>query len=293
MAKSKKVILRCFIGIALFLLLGVTFSFILTGTTSVAYAEENSVPIVVGETYTFSDSGGEYSVTVVSETEYELHAVKGDEMFDYKGTYTYVDGKLTLTAFEETLGTFYIQGSNLVKIVESDITETEPPTFFGRIWEWITANKAEIITVVGNVLLLCIMIAREMKSKKKLASLGTDLLTIGKSVSTTEISQGDVVSVTNELIKGYNKFEKALSSFEETEGERYKTMLAAFAQTKAILEILTTVYANSKNIPQGVKDLVNLKYADVLKIVGDEGKLKEIAEPTGDEIAEVKDETEG
>ena len=56
-------------------------------------------------------------------------------------------------------------------------------------------------------------------------------------------------------------------------------MIAAFAQTKAILEIMTTVYANSKNIPQGVKDLVNLKYADVLKLVGDEDKLKEIVEP--------------
>ena len=54
-------------------------------------------------------------------------------------------------------------------------------------------------------------------------------------------------------------------------------MLAAFAYSKAILEVLTTVYANSKNIPQGVKDLVNLKYADVLKLVGDEDKLKEIA----------------
>lgn len=295
MAKTQKATYRCLIGIALALILGVTLCFVLSGTTSVAYAAENTAPIVVGDTYTFSDSGGEYSVTIISETEYELHAVKGDESFDYKGAYTYIDGKLTLTAFEETLGVFYIQGSNLVKIVESDITETEPPTFFGRIWEWVTTNKAEIITVIGNLLLLCIMIAREMKSKKKLASLGTDLLTIGKSVSTTEISQGDVVSVTNELIKGYNKFEKALSSFEETEGERYKTILAAFAQTKAILEILTTVYANSKNIPQGVKDLVNLKYADVLKIVGDEDKLREIAEPTetSEETAEGRDETEG
>ena len=72
-------------------------------------------------------------------------------------------------------------------------------------------------------------------------------------------------------------------------------MLAAFAQTKAILEILTTVYANSKNIPQGVKDLVNLKYADVLKLVGDEDKLKEIAEPveTAEGAAEVVENKEG
>ena len=46
-------------------------------------------------------------------------------------------------------------------------------------------------------------------------------------------------------------------------------------QTKAILEILITVYANSKNIPQGVKDLINLKYADALKLIGNDEQLKQ------------------
>ena len=87
------------------------------------------------------------------------------------------------------------------------------------------------------------------------------------------------VDQTNELIEGYNRFETALNEFGEKEQERYKTMTAAFVQTKAILKIMTTVYANSKNIPQGVKDLVNLEYADVLKLVGDEKKLQEIVEP--------------
>ena len=65
------------------------------------------------------------------------------------------------------------------------------------------------------------------------------------------------------------------------------------AQTKAILEILTTVYANSKNIPQGVKDLVNLKYANVLKTVEDEDKLKEVVidvEKPAEETQESKTE---
>lgn len=295
MTRTKNILFRCFICAVLILaVFGLTC---IAASSSVAYAAETeNTPLVVGETYTFSDSGGDYSVHILSDTEYELHAVSGNEAFDYKGSYTYIDGVLTLIAFEETLGTYYIQGSNLVKIVESDITETTPPTFFGRIWEWISVNKAEIITVVSNVVLFILLIANGVKQKKKLATIGTNLLTVGKSVSTTETSQGAVVDVTNELIKGYNKFEKALLSFETTEGERYKTLLAAFAQTRAILEILTTVYANSKNVPQGVKDLVNLKYADVLKLVGDADKLKEIAEPPADadeESAEVDNVSEG
>ena len=171
----------------------------------------------------------------------------------------------------------------------------DEPTFFDRIWEWVTANAAEILTVLGDIVLVACLIAQRVKQKKKLVELGKNIITVKDDVANTASSQKSVINVTNELIEGYNKFEKALNNFDTTENERYKTMLAAFVQTKAILEILTTVYANSKNIPQGVKDLVNLKYADVLKLVGDEDKLKEIAEPaeTAEETEEVGENKEG
>lgn len=188
------------------------------------------------------------------------------------------------------------------EIVQEEQTEpaapvepVEEPTFFGRIWEWVTANMAEVLTVLGDIILVACLIVNRVKQKRKLVELGTNIITVKDDVADTVSSQKSVVNVTNELIEGYNKFEKALNNFDATESERYKTLLAAFAQTKAILEILTTVYANSKNIPQGVKDLVNLKYADVLKLVGDEDKLKEIAEPaeTAEETAEVGENKEG
>ena len=175
------------------------------------------------------------------------------------------------------------------------VEPVEESTFFGRIWEWVTANPTEILTVIGDIVLVACLIAQRVKQKKKLVELGKNIITVKDDVANTVSSQKSVVNVTNELIEGCNKFEKALNNFDATESERYKTLLAAFAQTKAILEILTTVYANSKNIPQGVKDLVNLKYADVLKLVGDEDKLKEIAEPaeTAEETAEVGENKEG
>lgn len=187
-------------------------------------------------------------------------------------------------------------GTEIVQEEQQEPAEpADEPTFFDRIWEWVTANAAEILTVLGDIILVACLIAQRVKQKKKLVELGTNIITVKDDVANTVSSQKSVVSVTNELIEGYNKFEKALNNFDATEKERYRTMLAAFAQTKAILEILTTVYANSKNIPQGVKDLVNLKYADVLKLVGDEEKLKGIAEPaeTAEETAEVSSNTEG
>lgn len=184
-------------------------------------------------------------------------------------------------------------GTDIVQ--EESAEPTEAPTFFDRIWEWVTVNATEILTVGGDIVLIACLIAQRVKQKKKLVELGANIITVKDDVASTMSSQKSVVNVTNELIEGYNKFEKAINNFDETENERYKTMLAAFAYSKAILEVLTTVYANSKNIPQGVKDLVNLKYADVLKLVGDEDKLKEIAEPaaTAEATSGVNENTEG
>ena len=187
-------------------------------------------------------------------------------------------------------GTEIVQEEQEGQAEPAPVEPVEEPTFFDRIWEWVTANATEILTVLGDIVLIACLIAQRVK--KKLVELGTNIITVKDDVANTVSSQKSVVSVTNELIEGYNKFEKALNNFDATESERYKTLLAAFAQTKAILEILTTVYANSKNIPQGVKDLVNLKYADVLKLVGDDDKLKEIVEPA-EETAEVSSNTEG
>ena len=178
---------------------------------------------------------------------------------------------------------------------KGDEAPEKEPTFFGRIWEWVRANGAGILIVVGDISLFGFLIAQKVKQKKRLAAIWADVLMVKDGVTNTETSQRNVVNVTNQLIAGYNRFEKALNNFDAKERERDKIMIVAFAQTKAILEIMTTVYANSKNIPQGVKDLVNLKYADVLKLVGDEEKLKGIAEPaeTAEETAEVSSNTEG
>lgn len=169
-------------------------------------------------------------------------------------------------------------------ITPEEIPEAEPEvenhTIFSRMYEWVTEHKTEIITAVGDVILVIMLIIEKAKSKKSYTAIGSQLLSIGKGVYNTETSQNNVVGVTNELIAGYNKFEQTLDNFDAKEDERQKTAMAAYIQTRAILKILVTVYANSKNVPQGVKDLVNLEYADVLKLVGNEETLKQLVDST-------------
>lgn len=163
----------------------------------------------------------------------------------------------------------------------------ENPTFFGRLWEFVETNYPEIAATVGNVITIIMLIVYHVKSKKKLLNIDT---ATSKQLGT----QTEVVDAVNCLIEGYNSLETELSDYNKTEDERYKAVGAMVVQTKAILEILVTVYANSKNIPQGVKDLINLKYAKSLTTIEDNEQLKEIAQSGGEEVAtEVKEsETE-
>lgn len=117
-------------------------------SASVVHAAETPETLIVGQEYTFSDDSGECSVTILSDTEYKLHAVKADsgEELDYNGTYTYIDGKLTLIMHYETLGVFTLQGTTLIEVVESVETPDENYTFLGRVQAWLETNYVEIAT---------------------------------------------------------------------------------------------------------------------------------------------------
>ncbi len=171
-------------------------------------------------------------------------------------------------------------GETPVEPSENDKEETH--TFLSRVWEFFETYYPEIAATIGNIIVMIMLIVYNVKSKKKLLNIDTTVVKQSKT-------QSDIVEVVNGLISEYNKLEEKLSKYNATEDERYAAVGAMVAQTKAILDILTTVYANSKNIPQGVKDLVNLKYANVLKVVEDTDKLKEIAVEESQQVEEPKE----
>ena len=151
-------------------------------------------------------------------------------------------------------------------VLDNPTTDTENPTFLGRVGEWINEHKVEIVAIITDTVMFFMLIYNTVKSKKS-------LLRIGKDTSFINNSQTEAIGGLNNLIENYNAIEKKITSYENLESERYKFVAAMVVQTRAVLDILATVYANSKNLPQGVKDLVNLKYADVLKTVSDDDKL--------------------
>lgn len=86
------------------------------------------------------------------------------------------------------------------------------------------------------------------------------------------------------LQEGYAELREAYEKYGETENDRNRVTGAVLAQSAAVLEILQLVYANSGKLPQGVKDLINLKYANTLKTIGNDEKLLAIVAAVRDNI---------
>lgn len=165
------------------------------------------------------------------------------------------------------------------------------PTLYTRLVEFWTAYRAEIVSALGSAVLFILSVLVKFFNDKKTRLIASNVLTIKKDTAKNVSAQSDVVTSVNGLIEGYNKLtveyaalKKAYEEYGSAEDERNRVVGALVAQNTAILEILTTVYVNSKNLPQGVKDLVNLKYSNCLKSLNDDTQLKAIIEAVRDNI---------
>lgn len=159
-------------------------------------------------------------------------------------------------------------------------SEEEPHTIYSRLWEYVVENKATLLGAAGDVGLLVLALLL----KKRVASVKGD-------TSVTGESQKSVVNAVNDMIDGYNSLKESYDKYGLTEDDRNRVVGALVAQNTAILEILTTITVNNKNTPQGVKDITMLAYANCLKALEDDEKLKAIVTSVRDSIG-AKTETE-
>lgn len=157
---------------------------------------------------------------------------------------------------------------------EEAVEVTSETNLFGRLYEFFIDNSNDILTVAlgGAVIILSLIFDKRNSAKSNLISTGIEVLKNGNN--TTLDSQASVVNVANELIDAmtrldasYREFIESYEKIRESEGERTKAVSDVVDLEKAIIEILATVYPNSANLPQGIKDIVTLTYAKCMKKV--------------------------
>ncbi|MBR2388109.1 MAG: hypothetical protein IKB02_09985 [Clostridia bacterium] len=168
-------------------------------------------------------------------------------------------------------------------VVDETVSESLPEgttnilgAYFSRIWEYIVTHKQELLTTCGDVILVILTLFIRSRTGKKTAEIEKTVNSIEEYAKATNGSQGSVVGAVNGMIDGYNALKDSYEKYGETEDDRNRLVGALLAQNTAILEILVSVYPHSKNLPQGVKDVVMLRYANCLKALDDDEKLKSI-----------------
>jgi hypothetical protein len=151
-------------------------------------------------------------------------------------------------------------------------------TLLGRLEEYVRANKTDVLGVAGDAAILVISLTFGLIQRSKSKKLS---LSVSKAVSAStgvSTSQNNVVGAMNTMIESYNQLKQSYDQYGLVEAERNRIVGACVALNTATLEILSLVYTHNKNLPQGVKDLVMLKYANCLKDLEDDKKLCAVVE---------------
>lgn len=182
-----------------------------------------------------------------------------------------------------------------VSASEEEITGND---IFSRVWEFVEANKSEVVSAAGSALLLIAGAISKAGNSKENKKLGEQLNIIQGDTQGTTKAQSSIIDVVNQMIIGYNEmkesngylkngYEDMKSAYEINalkEDDRNRLIGAVMVQNTALLEILSSVYVHNKNLPQGVKDLVVLKYANVQKALSDDELLIAIVESVREKV---------
>ena len=155
---------------------------------------------------------------------------------------------------------------------------------FTRTWEFCLENKKEVITVFGDGALLVFGLFVKKRWSKHTKDIENDLEQVKNDTSGTFKLHSKVVGGFNEMVDGYKGMQNEYKKNQTVEEDRNRLIGAVMVQNTAILEMLSTVYVNNKNLPQGVKDLITLQYANCLKALDDDELLRAIVDAVREKI---------
>ena len=156
--------------------------------------------------------------------------------------------------------------------IEEDVASVESHTLFSRIYEFAIKYKSELLNIFGQAVLFLIAFAMKKKLSASTNDINTSLEAINANTGLSVSNDNQVISVVNSLIDSFNvmssayeNMKTAYEKYGESENDRNKVVAVLASEVQTVLDILATVYPNNKNVPQGIKDLVSLKYAKCLK----------------------------
>lgn len=169
-----------------------------------------------------------------------------------------------------------VENADNTAVEAGDIIEETNYTLPGRIWEYIESNQEKLIDYALSVLLLIVGTFFGAKSGNLIKGIAGGVSSAINKTTLVTNSQNGVIESVNKM---ENNVASLIESFENichNEEARNQIVTALFVELSAVKQMLMTVYPNSKNLPQGVKDLINIENANCLKIINDNEALSEL-----------------
>lgn len=138
-----------------------------------------------------------------------------------------------------------------------------------RVKDFFVKNEERIIEISGVIAGILASIYSIYKGVKAIINV------LGTKADDVSMSQNNVVNATNTMIDNYNQMKEQYERMNALLENFFVTASNIERQSKTVLDIIETVYVNSKNLPQGVKDLVTDLYARC--VIADHGNADAIA----------------
>ena len=175
---------------------------------------------------------------------------------------------------------------------EADVS-TEGETFFGQLHAYFAAHSAEIGSCATAIAAMVLTFVVRGTTKKGLGSLIDVVRNVKQKADATADGQINIVEGLNGIVDELNVSKEKISKIgevvdwlmtnmksvleaaeliqsiantwkTETDKMTVETVLLR-KECDALFDIVELMYTNNKNVPQGVKDIVTLKYANILK----------------------------
>ena len=170
------------------------------------------------------------------------------------------------------------------EVSENTPTAPQTETVLTRAESWFYNNFLETLATIDLGAVVALIISQIISNRKNKKNKDD----ISNSVKSNNESNTAVVDSVNKLIEEHNDELVFLGQLKENGIDLITMVKEMVIYSKSVLEILSAVYANNKNIPQATKDLVQLKYVEALK---KEAAMKAVLSIEGSASEETEEES--
>lgn len=174
-----------------------------------------------------------------------------------------------------------------------DVEEIDTKTFFGNLFEYCKEHASNILSIISTLLLVGYGIAVKFKAIPLANAVVSNIKAAKKDTTDTAESQNKVVGAVNGMVDVSNATVERLNTIEKDYAELVAQNKTITTLCVSIFEAYNLAQTNNKNLPQGVKDVLNSKYAQALNMLGNDDNIAKIVNTVNtvtDVVKEIKDE---